>query len=285
MKSLISLLLCVILLGSCLTVYSRDMRTEPHETWLQSGDVYGIAVIKPWEQRTMREKYPEVTWNKQIYNAGAKKIDDAMIDKKLGSSIAAGIDELQGFNRRTINCEIYSVKSVSSDCVIAVKYQGYKGYYIFSNSYYYPETLGDFIADLNLKENLVINNKIYYSYWKDGVVASGNYVSMVYSLPDTSVIWDLLLSDTSVKNAGDKYYKESLMGISVDVKITGAKNISLAVNADGYLQTNILGTAKSFFIGKKKANEFVSYVKKHGTGKVLSSSPGGVQIEALSVQE
>lgn len=232
-----------------------------------------ISVVKPWEQLSLREKYNNVKWNNQSYYVGGGKIDEITINNKLGSITAIGVDELNNHKKHSIKCDVYSIKSVSSQCIVAIKYQGYKGYYPFINSCYTPATLGDFIKDLNLKENLIINNKIYYSYWKDDVIAPGNYITMAYSLPDPSVIWDLLLSDASIKNSGDEHYTNSLMDVSIDIKITGEKNAALSVNEDGYLQTNILGTGKSFYIGKKNVNEFVKYVKKHGSGNAIITQP------------
>jgi hypothetical protein len=88
---------------------------------------------------------------------------------------------------------------------------------------------------------------------------------MVYTIPDTSVIWELLLSDASLTNEYDKLSSVSLMDISIDIKVIGIKNISLAVTADGYLQTNIFSTGKYFFIGEEKVQAFVDYVLANGT--------------------
>lgn len=223
-----------------------------------------ISIIPHWDDMSVEEKYSEIQLNSSRYTSMISDINNSEIVNLLGETTANGYD-IYNDKEHTINCSVYSIKSISSNAVVAVKFAGYEGYYSYSNNYYIPTTLGDLINDLNLHENLVFN-KIYYSYWKDGIVANGNYIQMEYTLDDTSVIWDLLLSDTSLKNDGDKFYGASEMSISIDVKNVGHKNISLAVNESGYLQTNILNTGKTFFIGKDKVENFIDYVLTNGTG-------------------
>ncbi len=228
-----------------------------------------IVEIPNWDDMTITGKFSVISFDGASYFVNEAKINPSYIDKLLGKATSSGQDVYED-KIYSINCEVYSLKSISSKCAVAVKYEGYDGYYPFNSHDYIPATLSDLINDLNLRENLVFN-KIYYSYWKDNVVANGNYITMEYTLPDTSVIWDLLLSDTSIKNAGDEHYTAEEMGISIDVKVIGYKNISLSVNADGYLQTNILGTGKSFFIGKDKVQAFMDYVLANGAGTVYGA--------------
>ena len=230
----------------------------------------GPLRIKRWDEKTLREKYPTVMVKGAEYFATAgKMLGEDSIGEKLTSVMVVGNDVYTS-RSYSIKCDVYAIKTVSSKYVAAVKFEGFKGYYPYSNMWYTPETLGDFIDDLNLKENLIINNKFYYEYWDGGAPGKGNYIMTEYSLPDPSVIWELLLSDRTAKNMGPEYYGgKTLMGNSVSVKITGEKNITLSVNEAGYLYTNILGTGKAFYIGKKKANDFARYVKRNGIEKIL----------------
>ena len=196
-------------------------------------------------------------------NPATASINASETSELIGRTTSSGYDGYED-KTYTINCEVYSLKSISDKCAVAVKYEGHDGYYPFRNPYYEPSTLGDLIIDLNLRDNLVFN-RIHYGYFEDDI-----YVSLVYSLPDYSVIWDLLLSDTALKNEGDMHDGVPFMGvpimdISVDVNVIGYKNISLAGTADGYLQTNILDTGKTFFIGTDKVQVFIDYVKTNGT--------------------
>jgi len=249
----------------------------PEEPLAPDPPMSDSSYIKRWDERTVSEKYGNVGLNGSLYHVGREKIDPLLIGESLGESSAFGYDAYENEQKKTIKCSLYSLKSISPKCAVAVKYEGWGGYFPFSTYDYVPATLGDLIHDLNLRENFVFN-KIYYSYWKDGVVADGNYIMMEYTLPDTSVIWDLLLSDTSIKNAGDAHYIDSIMGVSIDVKVIGAKNIALSVNEDGYLQTNILATGKSFFIGQEKVQAFIDYVLDNGKGEILGLDGNGDDI-------
>lgn len=217
-----------------------------------------INTIPKWDNMPIDEKFKEIKISNNIYTSNKSEIDDSQIDRLIGTTVTNGYDV---YNDKvyTINCSVYSLRSVSSDAVIAVKFDGYDNYYSFLNSYYNPATLGDLINDLNLHENLTINN-IYYHYWNDNSLENGEYIQVEYTVSNPKFIWDLLLSDTSIKNEGDTNYEESEMSISINIKNIGQKNISLAVNGEGYLQTNILNTGKTFYIGKDKVREFIDYV-------------------------
>ena len=64
----------------------------------------------------------------------------------------------------------------------------------------------------------------------------------------------------------------SVMDISIDVNIISYRNISLSVTDSGYLQTNILDTLKSFYIGEDAVQAFVDYVLGSGSGTVVYQS-------------
>ena len=198
--------------------------------------------------------------------SGTLEIDPAEIAELIGVSTSSGHDVYDDYKKYTINCEIYSMRSISSECAIAVKYEGHDGYFPFKNPHFIPETLGDLIDGLNLRENLVFN-RIHYDYFEDDI-----YVSSVYTLPDYSVIWDLLLSDTTVRNETDVMNTVSIMGISIDINVVGYRNISLSVNDSGFLRTNILDTGKSFYIGEDTVQAFVGYVISNGNGTVVYQS-------------
>lgn len=239
------------------TVYTQ---TETQQTGIPE-----LAFIPRWDSMTVADQFNNFSYNGTVYYTGSKKIfGDNEVGELLSMSESTGYDIYEDKDY-TIKCGVYSIKGISPECAVAVKYEGYDEYYPAQNQYYYPETLGDLINDLNLRENLSFGS-IYYSFWKDGIIANGNYIMMVYTLPDPAVIWDLLLSDTSLKNEGDEHYTASDMSISIDIDKLGVKNISLAVNDDGYLQTNILATGKSFYIGKDKIEAFIDYVLTYGDG-------------------
>ena len=77
---------------------------------------------------------------------------------KIGNSITRltvlGRDEYTN-SEYAANAEIYEIKGILSECAAAVKYDAGGKYYVCRNSHFSkPETLGQFMNDLSLKENL-----------------------------------------------------------------------------------------------------------------------------------
>lgn len=211
--------------------------------------------IPDWSDLEVQRKFQIITYNNTEYSTTninvLELIDgDSCVGNYLCATTSTGYSIYENGKEYTINCEIYALNNISTECAVAVKFEGYEGFYSYKNQMYYPETLGNLINDLNLRENLEMNH-IYYN---------GNY----YTLPDMSVVWELLLSDTWVKNSGEANYGIEQIGLSVNVKVLGHMNISLSINEEGYLITNILDTGKSFYIGKDKVNEFIKYVQENG---------------------
>ena len=68
----------------------------------------------------------------------------------------------------------------------------------------------------------------------------------------------------TIKSLNNKKYRKDTRDINIDVALLGQRNISLAVNRDGYLQANIFDTAKSFYLGRDKIEEFINYVLENG---------------------
>ena len=132
-------------------------------------------------------------------------------------------------------------------------------YYVCRNSHYKPETLGQFMNDLSLKENLT------FVFFGGTQMKNGKDICDVeYTNVDKAKVWKLLFSDTVAKAAKDydSMNFETAADIAIDLKLLGYENISLAVTRDGYLTTNILDTGKAFYIGKPAAEKFLSYLEK-----------------------
>lgn len=94
-------------------------------------------------------------------------------------------------------------------------------------------------------------------------------MTVEYNLGDPSVIFDLLSENAESANVADSitvedmsFYKKA-MSVAVSVDILGINNVNLSVSENGYIQTNILGTRKLFYIGEERAQRFFDYVKEN----------------------
>ncbi len=214
-----------------------------------------VAVVKKWDEMTDAERYLRIL-DENYYFAISGKTDSANIGESVGNVVLEGYDFYTD-SVKTVVKEAFEVEGISTDCAMAVKHDD--EYYIYENHFYEFETLGDLVNTLNLRENLTFGN-IHHDYFDENMT----YHMITYAPIESEVIWDMLLSDLDVKNEGDTHYGVDVMGISISSDVLGFSNISLAVNEDGYLQTNIFATGKSFYIGKDKVQAFVDYVSKNG---------------------
>lgn len=225
--------------------------------------------IEPhWNEKELYEKYHEFIFDSATYTTTATWIDEDKLDCKIGISDADGYD-IYDDREYKIGVTVYSINGISKDAAVAVSYDGTPSMYaVYICTAYKPQTLGEFIDALGLRENLTFGSIYHTSYVYE------SYMTVEYSISDTSVIWNMLLSDGTLENAADEgsdnemsYYNELMtsykesMSVSVNVDILGIKNVSLGVTENGYLTTNILGTRKLFYIGEDKVKEFFEYVK------------------------
>lgn len=233
--------------------------------------------IPRWEDMTVTQKFPYLSFNGYEYSTADKVIHEESIGKKLTSATLTGKDVYTG-KTYAINADIYEITGISKNCAVSLKFEGYDELYVCRNSGYRPETLGQFIDDLNLKNTLTFGKA--YATVKKGDA----YTETEYSGLDGEKVWEMLLSDRELKNVKDydsMNFGKELISVSINIELLGYENISLTVTGDGYLTTNILDTGKAFFIGKEKAGNFAEYVHENckGTEKltytVNSSEPSG----------
>lgn len=225
-----------------------------------------IAYIPPWDELSITDQYSELDFDGVKYSSRKAQISTDMLQEKIGDYTAHGTDMINDI-KYTKNVTVYSVKDISSECVVAVKLEGTEEHYVYVNSHYRHETLGDFIADLNLKE-LLSFGKVSYNYDE---IKGKTYINERVDFNDVGdeVIWQKLLSDTTLKNvySDEKFYESTVISISVDVDLLGYENIGLWITEDGYMHTNILDTGKTFYIGKEKLNEITNYLLDNCDGE------------------
>lgn len=221
------------------------------------------ALVPNWEDMTISRQFSYVEYGNIEYSSRETQLDASHVGTSLGSVVMTGHDWITD-EKHSINATLYSVAEFPQECVIAVQFEGREDYYVYVNSYYCPQTLGEFIEDLNLRENVSFGSVWYSCFYGNGEYATVEFVD----LPD-SVVWEMLCSDTGVKNVHQDGFggqHPTVMSISVDIPLLGYKNISLAVTEDGYLTSNILDTGKAFYIGVDKVQAFVDYVIENCEG-------------------
>lgn len=222
--------------------------------------------IKKWDEKNNAEKFPLVKINGTEYSVANKTVPADKTGEKIKAVTVLGKDEYTA-SEYAANAEIYEIKGISGECAAAVKYGGDEKYYICRNSAYKPETLGQFISDLDLKNTLTFNT--VYGTQKE----KGKSADVEYSGWDKEKVWELLFSDTQAKAVKDidTVNFEMAVDITINLEILGYENYSLSVSREGYILINILSTGRAFYIGKPAAEKFISYLNGECKVKVIQT--------------
>jgi len=234
-----------------------------------------------WKDRSIPNQYVKIMfggngyWSSNYFGitnpyTQTKETDISEIGEFIRQTVAvAGYNDFEYDIRNTVNCKVYSLKSVSARYAVAVEYEGYDGYYMFINRYYTPETLGDMIDCLGLSRDTVINRDIFLVilYRYASCEREGEPLSIRYKIPDGSAIWDLMLANTSA--AGARYKKNSPHNIDfMDAHIyTGNSNgvLWISIYPDGSLIVLLpLANTMKFVGDEDTIRTFVEYVQVHG---------------------
>lgn len=253
-----------------------DGRRWPVKTIQVDGKAEQLAAWgTPWEDLEIYRQYGMILFDGKLYLTNGPLT--VPLDKLEGepqeitaSSYEGGVtpEDIDYTPEHQIPALVSYIQGVSGECAVAVQYEGTEEWYPALNHNYTPQTLGQFIDDLNLRENLTFGT-VYYTYWPNGENADVHFDSV-----DSEKIWELLLSHTEAENvcrnlnSGDFYTlfdpgeePGTILEISVSIPILGEENLALEVREDGYLWTNLMGmTEKAFLIGEENTQAFVDYV-------------------------
>lgn len=238
-----------------------------------------VAIAKKWEELTLPQKFFNVKFLENSYDAKYKEIDKNLIGEKLETSELTGYDENTKTNYK-INATIYELKKYPTKCAVAVQFESDTDYYPYIDAYYRPQTLGEFMKDLNLKETVEFGS-VWYEDKDD------DYELIEFPDVEDEAIWKILFDDETLENVhDDNTYHSEIMSISVNIPIFGYENIGITISEDGYLTTNIFETGKTFYIGEEKVQKFVDYVLKNYDGyKTIYVDENGNEITEDSFEE
>ena len=241
---------------------TETMSTTPMETTTAA-----TALAPRWEEREVFQKYISgAKINGTPYQSSVHELDENLIETKLGNLRLTGYD-IYTDKTYEIDAAFYRIRNIDPDCVVAIRYEGYDGYYGFFNLTCTFDTLEDLLNRLDLPEHLKINNTFIHDVWQGDAekeLLRWDY----YSLPDPGIVWDQLLARTDISNEGEAARDKlgwEVLSISIDYAPAGQSNIGIVLFDNGYLTTNILWSLQSFYIGEEAVTAFRDYVLAHGT--------------------
>ncbi len=230
-----------------------------------------------WDRLTTAERFSCINYNNADYHLKKNVFEEEMtvspsfIGEKLTDVTAQGTD-WRTETDYAMNCSLYEIAGVDPTRYLAVQYTGEENaenYYVFARlDAPLPATLGDFIAALNLTENLPFTKYTYYTYTNK----KEKRIEKKYGLSpeDSKVVWDMISQYASVRTETEPKERSSKERITVYASPEDAssaasgysrKHISLLDN--GYLTANIEKYNYYFYLGEEAVAEIRKYLFSH----------------------
>lgn len=266
-KKWIVLVVCILVLILIIsivpaTVVVKGILLGKREWKVKGKDQHIVNIVESNQEEQNAIK--EIEYQNITYTSTNAKIADDKIGDKLGIVTLT--------ENETLDANVFKVDNCSEKCVVAVQFSNTLDYYVYENFAYNPETLGDLINDLNLKEELSFK-KIYYNYdYIDLKLKKHTEYVEFYDINNED-IWQMLFDDINLKNVANNsnvYNQEYLsqhMSISVSIPILGLGDwLAFSLSDNGYLTTVIFDTVDAFYIGKNKAKQFINYIIENYDG-------------------
>lgn len=199
-----------------------------------------------WNERTIEQQFVSFQHDGAEYVTRTARIPDDQVGAYLYPAVLTGQDYASGA-LHTANAGVYRIQGISPDCAVAVRFEGYDGYYSYTNRAYFPSALGELMDSLSLTETLSFGTV----YRPDGA-ALDTY--------DAAVLKQLLTDCRSIKRTDDQEARKVLFQVSVSVGLLGIENKSMQFTEDGYLHTNLMEWGYSFYIGTETVQDIANAI-------------------------
>lgn len=235
-----------------------------------SDEQEAIDRLPKWDEMTIEDKYSDLKLDtviesekcgkmdmSHIYITNSHELDIADLGEKIGTASVKGYDHYEE-TEHTMYVAVYEIKTIAPHCAVAAELSKGK-YYVYINHSYKPQTLGEFIDDLSLRENISFGGA-GLGYFDENM--QHNQIVFEDSI-NVEGVWGIVMNDRSIEAMKDydaHRFEDEIIGLSVSIEKLGYKNISMQVTEDGYLTTNILATGKAFYIGTDACYALRDYV-------------------------
>lgn len=224
------------------------------------------AIVKRWDEKSIKEKYPSVKYNDKYYTLRSIFYDSTdlkYVGEKIGTGEAKGYDFYEDIYHYQ-NVEVYNILKVNNDVSIAIKFPYDDNYYSYSYCHYDFGNIGNLIDAINLYEYATFGS-VSYRY----TASDGKHYTIYFDNVDRNMIIDTFFGDRSISiiNSNPNFVSKSYsFGISIEA--LGRNNLSLTVFPDGKVLTNVFDYGRVFDIGEK-GQQFLDYLNKNCEGYVI----------------
>lgn len=199
-----------------------------------------------WDEETIDSRFVEFTRDERIYRSKNHQLANSEIGNFLYDVVIDG----QDYATETVyqaNAKIYQIGGIAEECAVAVRFQGYNDYYVFTNRNYMPETLGDFMDAVN---------------WLETVRLGSAYTPRDTELGafDSALLMNILAEKREQPLLPDAVTLGKLFSVSISDNLLGIRNKSLWFTEDGYMTTNLMEWGYSFNIGAENTQALAAEV-------------------------
>ena len=215
----------------------------------------------PWAERMNPDRYNMTEYGDHKYTTRRILVHAENVGELLGEGLVSGYDTYKE-EQHKLTVPVYAIRGIDPNVGVCVTFPDEPGRaYAYTDFSYVPKDLKDFVDTLSLRETMTTGLVYMGEYTREGQI--------VYEDVPTSLIWEILLDDTSVVNGGSDQYTtaDRVLSIATSVDLIGCHNLSISLTADGLLCTNVPDwTGKAFRIGAEKVQRFRQEVEKNYQG-------------------
>lgn len=184
-------------------------------------------------------------------------LSSKVIDKLIGNQ---DLYDVPGKGDSSCFSELFSIKDISPEAMIAVRYEGKEDLAIYRNQDYMPKTLGEFTKGLGLDKYAVFDSAEYFDF-------SRGYKLRSYYGFETDLIIGYLLenADAECFRSTGLLPEEINSRMTLGFELTDILpfHIGLWISEKGYLTTNLTGGGLAFYIGEDRAAEIINNITEN----------------------
>lgn len=213
-----------------------------------------LAVVLPWEDMTLSERYTNMTMDNREYRSRGLSIRKELLGEKVGTCQAEGYDIYTDKTYRQ-NFDVYAIQGIRGGEAVAVNMD--TEFYVFlEDGQQPPATLGQLMETFNMEQNVSLLR--FADYGK----RNNNH----FALESDDEIWNILKECADAPLVDDPEFRISGDRICFTVmsEALGIYKKVLYVSMDGYVKTNALEYGYVYFIGKEAAARIMGYARTNG---------------------
>lgn len=198
---------------------------------------YGDVTIRSNKYSDFNEYVYPFTHTEEI--ATTRKATEFISDKPIE------VFDYNGKSYKT-TIDIFTLEGLNENLAIGVKFPEDDRIYTYINTWYTPETLGEFLDAIDYDNTVTYGGITLYP--------GNNFPVNDKNFKD---IKEYLLSNYSIANINNMSVTETCVTASINCRELGSENKFLKISESGYISTNLIGYEYVFYVGKEAVARFL----------------------------